>query len=57
MMEALRGEHGDLRPLVLLTLVLGTHVGKFYSASTLVLFFKCYLQLGWGLTGVHLNSN
>jgi hypothetical protein len=30
----------DLRRLVLLTLVLGTHVGKSYSASTLVLFLS-----------------
>ena len=37
---------------VLLTLVLCTHVGKLYSASTLVLFLKCFMQLGWGLTGV-----
>jgi hypothetical protein len=42
-----------IRRLVLLTLVLGTHVCKLYSASTLVLFFlKCFWQLGWRLTGV-----
>jgi hypothetical protein len=41
----------EIRRLVLLTLILGTHVCKLYSASTLVLFFKCFLQLGWRLTG------
>jgi hypothetical protein len=42
MMEALcdwtRSSTPGIRRLVLLTLVLGTHVCKFYSASTLVLF-------------------
>jgi hypothetical protein len=42
-MEALcdwtRSSSPGIRRLVLLTLVLGTHVGKLYSASTLVLFF------------------
>ena len=48
-----RGEHGVLLlgyfgRLVLLTLVLGTHVCKSYSASTLVLFFKVLLAVGIG---------
>jgi hypothetical protein len=37
-----------IRRLVLLTLVLNTHVGKLYSASTLVLFLNCFLQLDGG---------
>jgi hypothetical protein len=36
----------------LVTLVLGTHVGELYSADHLGNFIKCFLQLGWGLTGV-----
>jgi hypothetical protein len=52
-----RSSTPGIRRLVLLSLVLGTHVCELYSASTLVLFFKCFLQLGWGLTGVQLNSN
>jgi hypothetical protein len=43
-----------MRRLVLLTLVLGTRVGKLYSADHLGTFFKCFLQLGW-LTQLKLN--
>jgi hypothetical protein len=41
-----------IRRLVLLALVLGTHVCKLYSADHLGTFLKCFLQLGWRLTGV-----
>ena len=43
--------------LVLLTLVLGTHVCKLYSATTLVLFFKVLLAVGMEAHGRPLNSH
>jgi hypothetical protein len=56
-MEALcdwtRSSTPGIRRLVLLTLGLGTHVCKLYSADHLGPFFKCFLQLGWRLTGVY----
>jgi len=42
--------------LFLLTLVLGTHVGKLYSASTLILF-EVLLAGGIEALGRPLNSN
>jgi hypothetical protein len=33
------------------SLVLGTHVGKLYSCVNLRNVFKCFLQIGWRLTG------
>jgi hypothetical protein len=53
--EQSRRSTPEIRRLVLLTLVLGTHVGKLHSASTLVLSFKCFLQLGWRPTGIRFN--
>jgi hypothetical protein len=42
--------------LLMLNLVLGTHVGNVVFCINLGTFFKCFLQLGLGLTGVHLDS-
>ena len=45
-------EFYGMHRMVMSTLVLGTHVCKLYSASTLILFFKCFLHLKWRHKGV-----
>jgi hypothetical protein len=67
LMEVLCGPRGNtwwtrdapgIRRLVLLTLVLGTHVGKLYSASTLVLFLNASCSWdGGSRASAQLNLN